>query len=236
MSDLARPGPQQTWLFRVVSFAARLQLGYLLRSGRRTQILVLAFVSVAGFTALAIISLAAYLTALPLLFPPLGPSAFILFHTPMAAPASPKHVILAHATALASGLLALRLAHLLFPGAGLLEPSLVSWPRILAIAGAMALCSAAMIGGRFHHPPAAATALIAAMGFLESWVQVVGLLVAVLLLVAEAFVLNRVVGGLPYPLWRSDPAVARRYGALAGLPEEGGYWRAMASRLLEPRD
>ena len=49
------------------------------------------------------------LARLPLLFPPLGPSAFILFYTPMSVAASPRNVIMAHFLAVGAGLGALHL-------------------------------------------------------------------------------------------------------------------------------
>ena len=72
-------GPQNTLFYRVVAFFSRLRLGYLVRSVSNPRFLVAAFVLIAGTTALGIISTVAYLTNLPLIFPPLGPSAFILF-------------------------------------------------------------------------------------------------------------------------------------------------------------
>lgn len=65
-------------------------------------------------------------------------------------------------------------------------------------------------------PPAAATALIAAMGYLDNLVQIGGVLAAVLLLALEAYPFNRLLGGLPYPIWRFDPNVETTYRSLSG--------------------
>jgi hypothetical protein len=75
--------PQQSILFRLVAFFSRKQLWYLIRKEGQSRLLISIFVFVAGATALAIISILAYITELPLLFPQLGPSAYILFYTPM---------------------------------------------------------------------------------------------------------------------------------------------------------
>lgn len=83
------------------------------------------------------------------------------------------------------------------PDAGLLEPSLINDPRIVAITMAIALISILMIVLRCAHPPAAATVLLAAMGFFETEVQTLGLVIAVALRVLEAFLINRILGGLP---------------------------------------
>jgi CBS-domain-containing membrane protein len=230
-------GPQQTLLYRAIALGTRFQLGYLLRGDGNRQLMVAAFVLCAGVTALAIIALLAWVTRLTLLFPPLGPSAFVLFYRPMAEQASPRNVILSHTMALAAGVLSLRLALWLFPGPGILDPAMMSWPRLLAITLAMGVISALMVALRCAHPPAAATALLGAMGFFENPLQMLGLLIAVLLLVAEAFVLNRLVGGLPYPRWRSDPKISRHFVVLAGIPESGAtYWQQLAARLQQRRE
>lgn len=210
-------GPQGTFLFRAVSLATRLQLGSLVRRPGTSRWAVMAFVFLAGATALAIITAAALVTGLPLLFPPLGPSAFILFLTPMSDAASPRNVVLSHALALGAGL-----------GAYWTADS-----QIAAVIIAFGLSCTVMILLRCNHAPAAATALLAAMGFFESPLQIAGLLCAVLLLVGEAFLFNRILGGLPYPLWRADPSVSREYGALAGIPAESrGHWQELSHRLI----
>jgi CBS-domain-containing membrane protein len=215
---------------------ARLRVGYLFRRSGNAGLWAALYVLTAGTVSLGTITLAAYLTGLPLLFPPLAPSAFVLFHAPMSQGSSPRNVLLSHTTALAAGLASLHASDRMFPGAGLLEPSVVGGPRIVAITLAVGLVSTLMIAFRYAHAPAAATALLAAMGFFENSVQMLGLIAAILLLVGEAFLFNRVLGGLPYPAWRSDPTVSRRYGALAGIPSEaGGYWRELSSRIIRGR-
>jgi CBS-domain-containing membrane protein len=181
-------------------------------------------------------TLAAYLTSLPLLFPPLGPSAFILFHTPMSERASPRNIILSHGMALVAGVLSWQLMTALSPHPMAGPAELVTWPQVGAIAVAMGSVSAAMIFFRCDHPPAAATALLGAMGVFENATHVLGLLAAVGLLVLEAFLLNRVVGGLPYPVWRADPKISSRYAALAGIPGTGNtFWQQLASRIYQHR-
>ncbi|OQX30309.1 MAG: hypothetical protein B0D96_00020 [Candidatus Sedimenticola endophacoides] len=67
--------PQGSLLYRLVAFVSRLQLGYLLKDSRHSRRAVRIFVFIEGLSALAIIATAAFLAKLPLLFPPLGPSA-----------------------------------------------------------------------------------------------------------------------------------------------------------------
>jgi CBS-domain-containing membrane protein len=237
MTKRERPlRPQESLLFRIVAFFSRLQFGYLLRSRGYSRLLQVLFVFVTGATALGTITIAAYLTDLPLLFPPLGPSAFILFYTPLAVIASPRNVIMSHTMAVTAGLSSLWLAGLAFPGMNPAEPSLLNWGRVTAIACSMGVIGVLMIATNSVHPPAAATALIAAMGYLQRPDQIIGLVAAVILLSAEALLFNRVIGGLPYPLWRADPTVSQSYGALAGIPEKGTTaWHQLSLKLFQRR-
>ncbi len=229
-------GPRGSLLFRVVAFFSRLQLGYLLRSVSNPRFLVVIFVFVAGTIALGIITMAAYLTDLPLLFPPLGPSAFILFHTPMSMRASPRNVMLSHTMAVAAGLVSLGFVEMFWPGADLSDPSVMNWYRVMVIALSMGLIAVLMVTVRCVHPPGAASALIAAMGYLSNPVQALGLLAAVTLLILEAFLFNRIIGGLPYPVWRADPRISRSYGVLAGIPEpSANFWQQMATKIFQQR-
>ena len=108
--------------------------------------------------------------------------------------------------------------------------------RAIAIVLAMGGISVTMILLRCVHPPAAASALIAAMGYLENTTQIFGMLAAVILLVFEAYIFSRVLGGLPYPIWKADPKTARMYGVLAGTtPKEDETWSKRETRLFKTR-
>lgn len=235
-SAKAAKSPQGSLLYRLVALFTHMQLGYLSRDSRHSRTAVRVFVFLEALTALAIIAIIAYLVQLPLLFPPLGPSAFILFRTPMSRPASPRSVLLAHTMALLIGLVTLHLFALLFPDAGLHADSELSWPRIFVLSLAMGLTSLGMIQFNCAHPPAAATTLIAAMGFFDSWVQIAALPVAVILLLLQAQLFNRVLGGLPVPLWSFKAEVANRYPDLAGLGDrEVPYWEKVTDQVYERR-
>ena len=233
MKRAVRRTPQQTGLYRLVAFLTRFQLGTLLRSARNPRTLLLLFVFSAGTIAIGIITAAAFVTRLPLLFPPLGPSAFILFYAPMSESASPRNVILAHGLALAAGLASFWLMGMAFADPAHYDPAVLSWSRVASVALAMGATSLVMATCRCAHPPAAATALIAAMGYLRAPTQALGLMSAVVLLVAEAFVFNRLVGGLPYPTWRADPRTYRGFGELAGISEAGAnFWQQLQLRMF----
>ena len=236
MNKARIPVPQQSILFRLVAFLSRRQLWYLIQKEGKSRLLIPIFVFVSGATALAIISILAYITELPLLFPQLGPSAFILFYTPMSDTASPRNVILSHVISVFAGLVFLRFFAVLFPASNLLDPAVMNSQRIIVIALSMGVSCIAMVLLKCVHPPAAASALIAAMGYLVNIEQVIGIIAAVILIVAAAIIFNRIIGGLPYPLWRADARVARNFGEMAGITEgETTFWRQLASRTFQRR-
>jgi CBS domain-containing membrane protein len=230
------PVPQQTVLFRIIALLAQFQLGYFVRNVKNMRIVLVVFVFLEGATAMGTITMIAYLTDLPLLFPQLGPSAFILFYTPMSMAASPRNCILSHTMAVVAGLFSIHLLAIIFPEAGLLNSGIIGWYRVAAISLAMGLISVMMIATQSTHPPAAASALIAAMGYLENPVQLLGIASALVLLVLEAFLFNRILGGLPYPIWRPDPKISQKYRALAGLQEaKTTFWGQLADRMFQQR-
>ena len=236
MTEFQPRGPQNSLLFKVVGFFTRRQLWYLIRNSHHARWLVIAFVFFAGGTALGIITVLAYLTSLPLLFPQLGPSAFILFYTPMAEAASPRNIVFSHTLAVICGLLSLWIIALIYPDSNLHDPSILNGQRVLAIALSMGVSCMLMVVLNCVHPPAAASAVIAALGYLENPVQVIGIEVAVILLLVEAFFFNRVIGGLPYPVWGYDPKVARNFGEMAGIPaNEITFWRQTAMKTFQRR-
>ncbi len=71
------------------------------------------------------------------------------------------------------------------------------------------------------------------MVYLQTLTQACGLIAAVILLIGSAILLNRVLGGLPYPTWRHDSRLERDYGDLAGISRQHtGYWQRMADDML----
>ena len=75
----------------------------------------------------------------------LGPSAFILFYTPLSESACPRNLILSHTVAVLSGLGALALTEMFFPGFRELSTMTLNWPGVMAIAIAMGGASIAMV-------------------------------------------------------------------------------------------
>src|SRR3546814_5148626 len=80
----------------------------------------------------------------------------------------------------------------------------MSGARVGAVALSLGLTSGAMVWLKVPHPPAGATTMIISLGILTGADNLAVLMVAVLMLTAQAFFINRL-AGLPYPLWKPAP-------------------------------
>jgi CBS-domain-containing membrane protein len=148
-----------------------------------------AFVFINCFITLAYLSLLAYLTHFPLLFPSLGPTALLFFQTPKAESAKPRNAMLGHAIAIICGFLALLATGLASHPSVITEG--VSAARILAASLALALTGAVLVLSRVAHPPAGATTLIIALGFITQPFHLLIIEAAVGLLVIQSVIINR---------------------------------------------
>jgi CBS-domain-containing membrane protein len=181
----------------VFGLASRVRLPSLLR--RHDQVTVLGlFALVNGVISIGLIALAALVTGAPFIFPSLGPTAFLLFHTPMAPTACPRNTLCGHAIGAAAGYFALVVFGLQHAGPALTTG--VTWSRVGAAAISLGLTSGIMVWARVPHPPAGATTLIVSLGILHEPWQLAVLMLAVFLLVLQGFGINRL-AGIPYPRW-----------------------------------
>lgn len=197
-----RPGPVGGDLAaEVFGLARRMRLPALAARHNSTFVIGLyAFVN--GVVSIGVMSIAALVTGAPFVFPSLGPTAFLLFYTPMTPPSSPRNTMCGHAIGAAAGYLSL----VIF---GLTEapPALatsVTWDRVGAAALSLGLTAGVMVWAKVPHPPAGATTLIVSLGILKAPWQLAVLMLAVLFLVVQAFVINRL-AGIEYPLWSPRP-------------------------------
>jgi CBS domain-containing membrane protein len=175
----------------------RMQVPALERRYNSTLVLG-AFALVNGFISIGLMAAAAAITGEPLIFPSLGPTAFLLFYTPRAPAASPKNTLIGHFIGVASGYLALVVFGLTDSGPALVEG--VTLARTGAAALSLGLTAGVMAWVRAPHPPAGATTLIVSLGILTEPSQLAVLMLAVLLLVLQGFVINRL-AGIEYPVW-----------------------------------
>ena len=175
----------------------RARLPWLLQ--HHSQVPVLAFFSfINGCISIGLMSALAVITNSPLIFPSLGPTAFLFFYTPTAPSASPRNTIVGHATGALAGYLSLVLTGLTMAGPALSTG--VTWSRVIAAALSLGLTSGVMVLLKSPHPPAGATTLIVSLGILTKPWQLLLLMGAVVLLTLQAIVINRL-AGIPYPLW-----------------------------------
>lgn len=178
-----------------------------LQGRHRSPTVMAAFSFGYGCVSIGLMSAAALLTAQPLVFPSLGPTAFLCFYSPTVPSASPRNTIIGHAIGVTAGWLCL-VAFGLHDAGPALSAGL-SWPRVLAAALSLGITSGAMVLLKAPHPPAAATTLIVSLGLLPHLEQLAVLMLGVVLLVAQAWVLNRLAGRY-YPTWR--PPTQRTQG------------------------
>ena len=147
---------------------------------------------------LAVSGLAAYLTKQPLLFPSLGPTAFMFFETPLAESASPRNATIGHAVAISAGVFSLAAFRLLH-APNMLQAG-VGPARIGAAALSVALTGAVLLVLRSRHPPAGATTLIVSLGLFERLNDLIALALGIVLLTVVGWLTNRALG-VPVPLW-----------------------------------
>lgn len=146
---------------------------------------------------IALVAVVAELSHQALVFPSLGPTAFLLIYRPHAIVSSPRNTICGHLVGAGAGLAALAATGLINHAAA---PHHMTIARVGAAAISLGLTTGGMIWFNVPHPPAAATTLIISLGFLDDPVGVGVLMLGVLLLVGQGLVINRF-AGIDYPLW-----------------------------------
>jgi CBS domain-containing membrane protein len=185
----------------VEEFLRHIRLHWLVRH-LPPRIVWASYVFINSFLTIAILSLLAEITGSPFVFPSLGPTAYLFFFSPLGKSSSPRHAILGHAIGLLCGYGAyIAMGSHGFSGAALRQ---VTWHEIMAAALSLAATGAIMVLLRVSHPPAGATTLIVSLGILNKPHSLVIIEIAVILLTAQAWAINRV-AGLNYPLWESKP-------------------------------
>ncbi len=144
-------------------------------------------------------ALAAHALGQPLVFPSLGPTALLLFDTPLAPFASPRNTLIGHAVALGVGVLALLVTGL-FDDPSAFEQG-VSPSRVVAAALSVAVTGAVLGCLDARHPPSGATTLLVSLGVLSRPPQLAAVAAGVVLVVGAGWLLNRAAGA-PVPAWR----------------------------------
>ncbi|HEY7661472.1 MAG TPA: HPP family protein [Actinomycetota bacterium] len=173
-------------------------------TGRYNSVTVLGLFSfVNGLISIALMSFVALATGQPFVFPSLGPTAFLIFYTPLQPTACPRNTICGHLIGAVAGYLSLVVFGLVDAGPALAVG--VTWARVGAAALSLALTSGVMVWLRVPHPPAGATTLIVSLGLITTIPDILVLMLGVVLLVVQGFAINRL-AGVPYPVWAPRPA------------------------------
>ena len=136
----------------------------------------------------------------PLVIPAVGASAYLVFSTPRAEVAAPRNVLMGHALGASIGWAMIRAFRLENVPGGLTLA--LTWPRLGAIAIALAITIGVLRALCCSHPPAGATPIIVASGSMPDARHVLDFVVAALVVVVYASVACRSLG---YPLWRASP-------------------------------
>ncbi len=152
--------------------------------------------------AIGIMAALAMVTGQPFAFPSLGPTAFLLFYQPLAPNAAPRSCFFGHLIGVLAGYAALVVFGLTSTPPNLED---VTPARVGALALSLALTLSIMAWFDVPHAPAGATTLIVSIGLLRTPAQLSILMLAVVLLTAQGFVINRL-AGLHYPLWKPRPS------------------------------
>ncbi|MFC5367661.1 HPP family protein [Salinirubrum litoreum] len=134
---------------------------------------------------LAVLGVAVVASGRPLLFPSLGPTAYVLAVHPDSPPATPRRVLGGHAVGTVPGFLAY---HLLAAGLVVTDPPTAFSAGSLRLAAsatvAVAATTAAMRATDYRHAPACATTLIVALGLMPTATDAGLILLAVGVVVA----------------------------------------------------
>lgn len=197
-SSFTLGGSRPAGFEHVAPFLRRIRLEWLLEHFP-DRLVWTVYVFINGFITIGLLALVALFTDSPFVFPSLGPTAYLVFFAPRAEASSPRNTILGHAIGLVCGYGAFELT-----GAASLPFGVhaqVDGARLLAAALSLAATGAGMVLLKASHPPAGATTLIVSLGIIHKPRELVIIEIAVLLLSAQAIVINRL-AGLDYPLWK----------------------------------
>ncbi len=195
---MERIKPQLTLRTRWLLLRSRMSIPCLIASYDEKRIIPIVS-AISGSVAILIISLFAALTGLPLVFPALGPTAFILFSKPFSRAAAPRNVVLGHGICLGCGYAVWQLMSVLA-----LEPLSVQSNSLWlygSAAATLGLCCFFLLQADCPHPPACASGLVVALGLVTQPLDILLMQLVIVALAYQAVGINRF-AGLPIGLWR----------------------------------
>lgn len=151
-----------------------------------------------GGLAILAIGVFAWLTKLPLIFPALGPSAFILFSRPLSDAAAPRNVIMGHLICMAVGYGVWQLMGVLSGEPVAIEN--MGLPLFCGAALTLAICAFLLVLLDWPHPPACASALVIVLGAVTAPRDIALMAVVVVWLTYQAVITNKLFG-MRVPSW-----------------------------------
>ena len=193
---------------------ARLQFWYL-TTRKDVRALSAIFVLISSTISMVVMGTAAYFTSWTLIFPSLGPTTFLIFYAPSRPMSSPRNCVIGHLLGALIGTAFFFLLIWIYPDA--ITTKGLSIPAIITVAISMGITGMIMTLTDLLHPPAASTAMIAAMGIhATQWYDLPTLLLALGLLILQAIVMHRL-AGIEYPLWapkdtQESPCIRTKLG------------------------
>ena len=215
----------------------RLRFFYVATRGNIKR-LIAVYVFVTSFLGLSVLGGITLLFYWPLLFPSLGPTTFLIFYAPARAMSWPRNCIMGHLSGMVCGFLAFLVLYCFFPEKAMkTEFDLI---KILFISGAVGLTALIMVLADILHPPAASTAMIAAAGYFKHPTEVLGFIMALLLLVFEGIIFHRL-SGIVYPWWSGDkkeqpPPIRTKIGEVGEISVPKDPYAELAHRLTTRRE
>ncbi len=176
--------------------AKRMRITWLVKHASKRPVLAL-YVTINCAISILILGVIAVVWHQPMVFPSLGPTAFLLFFLPLGVQSAPRNVFEGQLIAVVCGFGAL----LIFGLVGVpTHPTDMSVARICAVAIAIAACAGFMVlFDRLHAPACASTAIIAIGVFNTLWDCLI-LMIGVALLILQSLAINRL-AGYKVPWW-----------------------------------
>jgi len=148
--------------------------------------------------ALAAVGVIAWRSGLPWVFPSLGPTALLVFESPLRPQASPRHTLVGHGVAIVVGYACLVAFGLTSTPAATVSG--FSPARVGAASLAVAMTTLLLHVLRSAHPPAGATTLIVSLGILRTVADLAVIAGAVLVVTVLGWTFNRA-AGIAVPVW-----------------------------------
>ncbi len=185
------------WLIWQLAKITRLRLWYL-ATHIDFNILSACYIFICLTLNMAILGAAAYLTSWDMIFPSLGPTIFLMFYAPSSPMSAPRNAILGHAIACIIGYggfsILTTLCHPTTTGHINNLYIIVESSIVLGLTGVFMTITGII------HPPAASSALIASLGLMENWQNILVLLFSMGVISIQAWLMHRL-NGVKFPKW-----------------------------------